>query len=44
MAICGQGIDNTPTHKGVKREQIHDVNSHGETFDFNVLPAQAFFS
>lgn len=41
---CGKGIDDTLTQKGVKREQIHSVNSDGETFDFNGLQAQAFFS
>lgn len=44
MVYCGKGIDGTLIQKGLNKDQIRCVVSDGETFNFDSLEAQAFFS
>lgn len=41
---CGNGTGETLTRNGMERDQIQEVYSDGENFDFNGIRAQAFFS
>ena len=44
MVYCGKCIDGTLIQKGLNKDQIRCVVSDGETFIFDGLEAQAFFS
>jgi len=41
---CGRGVDQTLIQKGLKAGRIHRVIKDGQTFDFDGLKIQAFFS
>ena len=44
MVYCGKGIEETLCQKGLSKDQVRCVTSDGESFTFDGLGTQAFFS